>query len=582
MLRNILLVVCFPMLVSATKVPSSLLKLTNTHWSSAEQVDLKIKIEKNYKIYVDSIKIAAADPDLAISSIELDEGKKIYDKFSKKDKFIFENLFEAKIVLELATQDKTNIEIALTYQACTSEFCLFPRTENIKINIPKKLIQAKDNIQKLESKNSSIDKTSKEESKAFSLTNLLQKNIFLALLACFIAGLMTSLTPCVFPMIPITLAVLTPKKNEKPKILYSILYVSGLALTYTLLGLISASTGSLFGSYMGNLWIGLFFAVFIFLMAVSSFGFFEIKSPKIFDKLLQKGSEKTNIFKPFLFGIFAGFVAGPCVGPILFAILAIIHKSQDLVKGSAMMLSFSLGMGIIFVLLSSFAAKKLPRAGAWMSIVNLIFGISLTLLSIYFANNTLSNEHLYLYICAITIILAGLFIYKTGPKILFRKLKKHEYILGGFILPILALGLSAKILLFKTNNSVNKHVSKTETNHGNWEDYSEESIKLAHSNSKPTIIDFYADWCTACKELEEKTFVDPKVKKSFLKFNLIRHDATKSTPKTQKILDKYGVFGLPTLLFFDSNGLPIKDLRLSGFERPLDFEKRLQKVLSKK
>ena len=333
--------------------------------------------------------------------------------------------------------------------------------------------------------------------------------LFLVFLLVFLAGILTSFTPCIFPVIPMTLTLIKNNVHMGRFRAFqkTLFFVFGIAFTYSALGVMAAWTGSFFGSLLSNPYILIAIGTLYILMAISMIGAFEVHFFKQLENKFSKISTQNN-FGVFCFGLVTGIFASPCVGPVLIGILAYATQTQNMLLSFFLLFTYALGLGQIFILLSLFSEliDRLPRSGNWLN------GIKYTL--------------------ALLLLGAGLF-----------------FIIPGF------KGLRT--------SSAPKYSQKLE--------------KALQSN-KYVIVDFKADWCTACKELEIKTFKNPQVSEFFSKNIFIPIDVTTITPDTQNLLNKYGVMGLPHVMFFNRTGQEKPQLTLRSFVDSKEMLERLKEL----
>ena len=324
------------------------------------------------------------------------------------------------------------------------------------------------------------------------------------LLSSFLAGLLGSLSPCVYPLIPITLSVLGVRRHHsyKHSLGISATYVAGMVLLYAVLGIIFAYVGLLAGSALQSPWLNAGLAVLMLLMASNLLGFFNWALPHGLNKKLTHLGHKGTYRNAFLMGLVAGIIAAPCTGPILATILALIAEKQDLKQGVLLMFSYALGMGLPFLILGTFSSltHKIPKSGPWMGRIKFILGLVLLWVSFYYAN------------------------------LAFHGFQKQKY--------------SQAIAV---------------------------QIQRAKAQNRHVILDFWADWCTVCHQLDNITFKDPAVKEALKNHIIIRVDVSVETEETRILQEAYGVVGLPTLVFVDTGK------KISGFVSPEDFVKLLRK-----
>ncbi|MDF1565549.1 MAG: cytochrome c biogenesis protein CcdA [Deltaproteobacteria bacterium] len=409
-----------------------------------------------------------------------------------------------------------------------------------------------------------------------SFEDAMRESLLLALGVVFLGGVLTSLTPCVYPLIPITVAVFGAKSasSRMKGALLSSVYVLGMAVMYASLGLLAALTGKVFGSVMSNPWvIGVIATVFV-LFGISMLGVFQIRLPSgLQTRLSQVGGE--GYAGAFAMGLVAGVVAAPCTGPVLGGVLTYVATTGDALLGTVLLFTFALGMGLLFFVLGTFSVS-LPKSGTWMDVVESIFGIALLVVALYFLKDVVPALQ------ALVQVEAGWVMWVTGG------VAAAGVLLGGIHLsfhgPALhKVGKAAGVLLL--TGAIFLRVGAlgaVPADHGgelHWLTSESETLALASAEGKPAMVDFSADWCTACKELQKYTFPDPAVQEELSRFVIATVDLTDDeSPEYARLKEKYGFPGLPYIVFYDSKGEQRKDLTVTGFRRPEDFLKILAAV----
>ena len=327
------------------------------------------------------------------------------------------------------------------------------------------------------------------------------------LLSSFLAGLFGSLSPCVYPLIPITLSVIGARRYESHLhgFLVSSVYVSGMVLLYTILGVAFAFLGLLAGSALQSPWLNAVLAAFLFVMALSLIGMFTFALPHSWNSTLTRAGARGGYKGAFLMGLVAGIIAAPCTGPVLATILTLIAEKHDLKQGALLMFVYAIGMGLPFLVLGTFssAISKIPKSGPWMDKIKIVLGLLLIIVSLYYAN-----------------------------------LAYHGF---------------TKTQFSQTSEAIKNQILE------------------AKAQNKSVILDFWADWCTLCHELDEKTFKDPEVIEALKNYVIIRVDLSVDSDEAQKLQETYGVVGLPTLVFIDTGK------KITGFIGATAFTKLLTK-----
>lgn len=473
----------------------------------------------------------------------------------------------------------------LTYQACDDKMCYAPRSINIetpvKINkdglssdyINRDIFSkidfnkpAHSEIIKGETKISENPRSETPASDEEQVSRFIEeRGILLGIILIFLGGLALNLTPCIYPLIPITISYFGAQVsgNKFQSIMMGVFYALGMAVTYSSLGLFAALTGSLLGTALQNPFVIIAVALVLFVLSLSMFGLYEIKIPQ---KLAMAGGKsRTGYFGSLLMGLLVGFIAAPCIGPFVLSLLVYVGKIGNPLTGFLLFFVLSMGLGLPYVFLaaSSSSLSKLPRSGEWMEGVKIIFGFILIIMGI----NTLAPvipKNIYAILFPLFIILSGCYLLLIDKKGLtskvFTKIK--------FIIAILA------IIYGSWNLKPESVKESVEWKMLNSIQQITESIK---TEKKPVLIDFYADWCAQCKELDEFTYTDKDIIELTKSTNNIKIDLTK---ENTGITDKFGIKGLPVVIFMNSSGEEIKELRVTGFLNPKEFGKKLEILLN--
>ena len=282
-------------------------------------------------------------------------------------------------------------------------------------------------------------------------------------------------------------------------------------------------------------------------------------------------------------GLVAGVVASPCVGPVLISILSFVSTTQNAFLGFIYLFTYAVGLGLIFIVIGLFseALKILPRSGTWMDMIKFILGLIMVLTALYYIRVIVSQQTLYVLASTAFILIFG---WKTRESFIHRHLISlglFSAILGASIIALsLAVLKPERLGVILINSPVN--ADNQQNNQGvaiSWIPYTEDSLKTALAANKPIIIDFWAEWCGACHELKDKTFSQTEFIELQKNFTLLVLDATEDTPENQKILTKYGVQGLPTVYFMNSNGEPLKDLTFTQFIEWPELKVKMNRAL---
>ncbi len=416
--------------------------------------------------------------------------------------------------------------------------------------------------------------------------------MFIAVPAIFLGGLLTSLTPCVYPLIPITVGVFGARKADtraKATVLTS-LYVVGMGLVFSALGVIAALSGKAFGSALGNPWVVSGLAVFLLVLASSMFGAFEMTLPSVLSNKLNTVGGGGYV-GALLMGSVSGFLAAPCTGPVLTGVLAYVSRTQDPVVGGGLLFVYALGIGVPFFLIGVFTVR-LPKGGEWMEWVKSFFGVALVSLAFGYLRDAFPGlRELFANLgaalgkpvgiaVAVAMVLVGVLL---GAIHLSFKAR-----FGEFALKFLGVTLVALAVLVRTASGEarpvieGQHVMAWQVTFnaeatGNADPF-EAAIAKAKADCKPVMIDFYADWCAACKELDSNVYTTAEVAEESLRFVNIKVDGTADHEVLDKLYKQYGVAGLPTVAFLNPMGELLSDPKVTGYLPPAKFLDEMKKV----
>lgn len=465
--------------------------------------------------------------------------------------------------------------VEIAYQGCTSGFCYPPEVKEIKVaDLP---IAQVANTEKTSEKSTALSAQPKAEQDRLAESLFNSKY---AVFGFFLLGLGLAFTPCVLPMLPLLSAIVIGQ-NQRPNMwrafALSFVYVQGMALTYTLLGLIVAAIGLPFQVALQHPYVMIGLSIIFVLLALSMFGVFTLQLPSSLQTKLSLLSQqqKAGAFGGvFLMGMIAGLVASPCTSAPLSGALLYVAQSGDLFTGAITLYLLALGMGVPLILITLFGNKILPKSGMWMETVKKLFGFVMLALPVFLISRILPDEwtpRLWAMLGTAFFIWFAFQMPKNGTGWVFR------------ILFLVAAMISVKPLQTwvwgetSTPSAVeNKAVSHVEFKQVKSE--AELQQALAENNKSLVMLDLYADWCVACKEFEKETFSDPSVQKAFGDMLLLQVDMTKNSEENRALMTKYKVLGLPTILFFSRDGKEIERSRVNGFMPPVEFLQWIEKI----
>lgn len=386
------------------------------------------------------------------------------------------------------------------------------------------------------------------------------------LVAAFVGGLFLNLTPCVYPMIPVTLAFFSQQAKGKGRHIVALAacYVSGLSLTYAILGLVAARTGTLFGSWLQQPLVLTSMALLVVGLAMSLFGLYELRLPQFLTRRL--GAAGTGPWGAFVMGMVLGVVAAPCVGPFVLGLLLVVSQLANPAAGFLLLFALGLGMGLPCVLLGVAAHRvsHLPKSGTWLVWTKHLLGCILLGIALFFLSPVLPS--------AVAGLFAAALLFGSGIYLgwLARVERQSVRFVGLRRIVGAALVLGAVALAWP-RPPAGPSVA--------WQPYTEQALAQAAVAGRPVVVDVYADWCLPCVELDHVTFRHPEVIQALTSVLPLRVDATHAvSPEAQAFFERFEIYGLPVVLFFNSQGREQRALRLTGFAPPEEFLARLRKV----
>jgi thiol:disulfide interchange protein DsbD len=501
--------------------------------------------------------------------------------FSDKPLRLYESETTIGVRLDVAADVEPgarSIKVKVTYQPCDDEKCLAPTTESIEVPV------------RVSAATEAIDVSHPEVFQRIefpSATGALggptggrlgavvaQRGLPFAFLLVFIWGLALNLTPCVYPLIPITVGFFGGQAGGKSRrtLLLAAVYVLGMATMYSTLGLVAALTGSLLGSALQNPVVVGIVAMVLVLLALSMFGVYEFRIPARLSGVA--GTAKQGVIGAFFMGLTVGIVAAPCIGPFVLALLTFVGESGNPALGFSLFFALSIGLGLPFLFLAvlSGSISRLPRSGEWMDWVKKLFGVVLIAMAVYFLKPHIGDVA-YFALMGLLLLVSGFFLgFLKRTKSSAPSVRVFERFVGT---AVLLVGLY--IILAPA------HIFSRGTSDGGirWEAYDPRKVSEARENDKLVLIDFSAEWCLPCKELDHRTFSHEDVAAATADILTMRADLTESSsPSVGKLRKEFSIKGVPTIVFLDKNGTEREDLRVFGFVDKTEFLDRVHRLKS--
>jgi len=377
-------------------------------------------------------------------------------------------------------------------------------------------------------------------------------------LSVFFLGLGLNLTPCVYPMLSITISLFRGAKEE-PRgraFMKALAYVSGMVTMYSGLGLVAAMTGSFFGEWLQNFWVQLGTGILVIGLACSMLGLYQFRLPAWLVPSYQ-GTAKGALLGFFISGLLVGIVAAPCMGPAVLALLTFVSVQQDIVFGFSLFFVMALGLGAPYLVLGTYSGllAKLPKSGGWLVWFERLMGVVLLTFGIFYVAIAFKWPFVK-WIVPGAFVAGGLYLgWIERSARLAKSFFAFQWVLG-------AVAVAIGLFFFFTPQGGGIA----------WEEYRAGILEEAGASGQPVILDFYADWCIPCHELDQFTYSDPKVVKALRSFRKIKVDATSAdTDEVRDVIRRFEVFGVPTVIFLDEKGLEVPGLRMNGFVGPDEF-----------
>jgi thioredoxin:protein disulfide reductase len=482
--------------------------------------------------------------------------------FAEKPLSVYEGAFSVKVPITFEGARPTEVSGTVEFQACNDTQCLAPASVPFRAGASGLSSSAS---AALSGGAVPLSQAPKEEAKGASTSaagasqdfgQLLERRGFVVvLLLLFAGGLALNLTPCVYPVIPLTVSFFGGQAKGESRRVFGLaaIYVLGMATTYSALGVAAGLSGKLFGAALQSPWVLAFIAAVLVGLALSMFGLYDIRMPTA---LMQKADARSGRAGAYAMGLLVGVVAAPCVGPFVLGLLAFVAARQSALLGFLFFFVLSLGLGIPYLFLAAFSGSitRLPRAGEWMEGIKSVFGWVLLAMAAYFVRTALPRP--------------------AGDWILPVVLAVGAAVLAlrGAKLKPAARAAAAVVFLAAAIFFVPRRASASPE----WRSYDESAVA---GSGRPAVVDFSAAWCLPCRELDEKTFSDARVRRELEKRALFKADMTRSaSPEVVALSQKYSILGVPTIVFLDASGAERSELRLVGFEEPDAFLQRLEKA----
>ncbi|PIW61505.1 protein-disulfide reductase DsbD [Shewanella sp. CG12_big_fil_rev_8_21_14_0_65_47_15] len=556
------------------------------------KVTLNWVIADGYYMYRDKLKFSVNGAELG--TIELPKGKPHNDEYFGEQE-VYYTYIDIPVGLKQADENGT---LSVTFMGCAEGKLCYPPT---KREVTLKAVAANDGLLVSTDNAAAPSASNAEEASAAqaptqpitqqdTLSQMLSNDSLIWTLVIFFGlGIGLALTPCVFPMYPILSGIIVgqgQKLSTAKAFTLSMAYVQGMAITYSILGLVVASAGLKYQAALQHPAVLVVLAILFFVLSLSMFGLYDLKLPSSWQEKMNSVSNNQkggNLIGVFLMGVISGLVASPCTTAPLSGALVYVAQTGDLLQGFLALYVLSMGMGVPLLIIGTSGGKLLPRAGAWMNIIKTVFGFLLIAVSIVMLGRIWTGVVSDVLWSLWGISFTGYLMHQNKLSAFNWKQTVRSVLLTLALLASFSYGFQAVMGHFGFTHSPVATATTTEQAHGfkrikSIEDL-EQEIAAASAQGKPVMLDLYADWCVACKEFEAITFKDADVLIRMNKIVLLQADVTKSDAVDVALLEKYNVLGLPTLLMFSEQGEQREDLRVTGFMGPKEFAAHLDHLV---
>jgi thiol:disulfide interchange protein DsbD len=533
-----------------------------------DRVRLTWQIADGYYLYRSRIKVEAPGAQVQLGRLQLPAGIEKTDEFFGKQE-IYHGELASELPIARASNAAIDVPLDVTYQGCAEAgLCYQPIKKSIRVHLP--------------AGSGSTGFVSEQD----RLAGLIRSgNLFLVLGTFFGLGLLLAFTPCVLPMVPILSGIIAGQGNVSTgrAVSLSLVYVLGMAITYTVAGALFAAAGQQVQAVFQQPWIVVLFALLFVVLALSMFGLFTLQVPAALQTRLAAVSNRQragSFVGVAVMGALSALIITTCVAPPLVATLAVIGQSGDMVRGAAALFAMSLGMGVPLLVVGASAGRLLPKAGAWMDTVKQLFGVMMLAVAAWMLARIVP-EGWTLLLWAVPALVGAAVLWRMRPthprtRILSRAAAGLAALYGVALLAGVALGSSdplEPLPVFGTPHPTlefKKIKSLADLN---------AAVAQAHAHGAAVLLDFYADWCVSCKEMERYTFADPSVQRTLTKVVLLRADVTRNDAQDQELLKHFGIFGPPTIAFYSADGQEQRAYRVVGYMKAPEFDALARQAL---
>ena len=553
-------------------------------------IEFGIRLLPGYYLYKSKISVLSLHDNVQPGQLNLPTGEAHTDEFFGEQEIYFDEVF-GTVAIARATPEAMDLEIELNYQGCMVDgICYLPISKILTVSLPEATTTTD---------LSSVPNSGAPVSEQARLAQIISgSSIWVAIGIFFVAGLGLALTPCVLPMIPILSGIIAGEGDNvssKRGFTLALSYVMGMAIVYTAAGVAAAAMGLQLQATFNQPWILILFSGLFVVLALGMFGAYDLQMPSGLQSRLSSisGNQKSGtMIGAFVMGALSSLIVTACVAPALIAALTVIAQTGDMLRGGSALFAMSLGMGAPLLLVGAAQGKLLPKAGGWMVAVKNSFGFMMLALAVWMLSRILPGT-VTMMLWAILIFMAGVFMggltTLTTDSSVPQKLGKGFGFLAIFYGIVLLLGSMTggsnplqplASINFAGGTVVGEAEHELPFQRIKSVDDLDREIAAASADGKTVLLDFYADWCVSCKEMEAYTFTDADVQAALSNTVWLQADVTANDAADQALLNRFGVFGPPTIIFFGSDGEQLNGYEVVGYMKAAEFAKHVRQAFS--